>query len=124
MAITLDNATSNNELIKYLSTKTTQWNSCISNNEFLHAIYDAHVLNLVVKDGIEEEITYIEAIRTAVKFVHASPARLGTFKKCVEIEKKLSQKALPSMDVDTRWNSTYLMLESSIDFEKAFERLG
>lgn len=123
LAITLDNATSNNELVKYLSTKTTKWHSCISNNEFLHVRCAAHVLNLVVRDGLGEEIASVEAIRNAVKFVHSSPARLDTFKRCVEIE-KIKSKALPSMDVDTRWNSTYLMLESSIEFEKAFERLG
>ncbi|KAK1365350.1 hypothetical protein POM88_040911 [Heracleum sosnowskyi] len=72
-------------------------------------------------DGLEEEIAFVEAIRTTVKFVHASPARLDTFKKCVEIE-KIKSRSLKSMDVETRWNSTYHMFESSIEFEKAFER--
>ncbi|XP_074327621.1 zinc finger BED domain-containing protein RICESLEEPER 1-like [Apium graveolens] len=113
---------SNNDLVKYLATKTNKWNSCICDNEFLQVRCAAHILNLVVKDGLEEEIASVEAIRNAVKYVRASPARLDTFKRCVEIE-KIRSKFLPSMDVDTKWNSTYLMLESSIDFEKAFERL-
>lgn len=54
LAMTVDNATSNNELINYLSTKTTKWSSCISNNEFLHVRCATHILNLVVKDGLEE----------------------------------------------------------------------
>lgn len=74
-----------------------------------------HILNLVVKDGLEEEIKNVQVIRNAVKYVHASPTRLDKFKKTVEIE-KIKFKFLPSMDIDTRWNSTYLMSESSIDF--------
>ncbi|XP_074367181.1 zinc finger BED domain-containing protein DAYSLEEPER-like [Apium graveolens] len=122
LSLTVDNATSNNDLVKYLATKTKKWNSCIVENEFLHVRCAAHILNLVVRDGLEEEIASVEAIRNAVKYVRSSPARLDTFKRCVEIE-KIKSKSLPSMDVDTRWNSTYLMLESSVDFEKAFERL-
>lgn len=114
MCMTLDNAASNNDLVKYLASKMNKWNSCISENEFLHVRCAAHILNLVVKDGLEEEIASVEAIRNAVKYVRASPARLDGFKRCVEIE-KIKSKFLPSMDVDTRWNSTYLMLGRIID---------
>ncbi|KAM5575768.1 hypothetical protein ABKV19_014623 [Rosa sericea] len=45
--------------------------------------------------------------------------RLDIFKKTVERE-KLPCKGLVCLDVPTRWNSTYLMLEAALKFKKAF----
>jgi len=55
--------------------------------------------------------------------VRSSPSRLLVFKKCAE---KLHVKCKKSLwlDVATRWNSTYLMLEVAEKFEKVFVRLG
>lgn len=44
------------------------------------------------------------------------------FKECASRE-KINCKSLVFLDVPTRWNSTYLMLEASLKFKKAFERL-
>ena len=122
LTLTADNASANDALLKYLKDKTGKWSSCIANNEFLHVRCSAHVLNLVVKDGLSEENASIEAIRNAVKFIRSSAARFDAFKKCAEIE-KIKSKAMPSIDVDTRWNTIYLMLESAVDYELAFDRL-
>ncbi|XP_038896681.1 zinc finger BED domain-containing protein RICESLEEPER 2-like [Benincasa hispida] len=57
-----------------------------------------------------------------VRFVRTSPARLATFKKCIK-EGNIDSKSMLCLDVPTRWNSIYLMLEAAVKFEKAFERL-
>ncbi|KAK2639012.1 hypothetical protein Ddye_026807 [Dipteronia dyeriana] len=49
-----------------------------------------------------------------------SLARLQKFKSCTERE-KISLKKVLCLDVPTRWNSTYWMLESAEKFQKAFE---
>ena len=49
-----------------------------------------------------------------------SPARLAKFKECALVEKIQSKSSL-CLDVSTRWNSTYLMLDVAQKFEKAFE---
>ncbi|KAK2646633.1 hypothetical protein Ddye_021828, partial [Dipteronia dyeriana] len=59
----------------------------------------------------------VVSIRNAVKFVKSSPSRFDGFKKCVERE-KIQNKGLVVLVVPTRWNSTYLMLESSLQFVK------
>lgn len=91
-------------------------------HKFLHVRCCAHIVNLVVKSGLEEHNESIDKIRTAVRFVRSSPSRLKVFKKCAELE-KISSKSLLSLDIETRWNATYLMLESAEKFEKAFARL-
>ncbi|XP_071917201.1 zinc finger BED domain-containing protein RICESLEEPER 2-like [Coffea arabica] len=56
-----------------------------------------------------------------MRYIRQSPSRLKKFKKCAEIE-KIDCKRLLSLDVATRWNSTYLTLDSAHRFERAFER--
>ena len=61
-------------------------------------------------------------IRNAVKYVKSSPARLKNLKHVWSM-KFPEGASLVVQDVSTRWNSTYLMLESTLKFQKAFERL-
>ncbi|KAF7834757.1 zinc finger BED domain-containing protein RICESLEEPER 2-like [Senna tora] len=63
----------------------------------------------------------ITKIRNALRYVRASPAGMKKFKECVEKE-KIQSTSMVQLDVPTRWNSTYLMLDSALKFEKAFSR--
>jgi hypothetical protein len=47
-----------------------------------------------------------------VKYVKSSPSRFDKFKACMETE-KIQFKGLLCLDVPTRWNSTYNMLEAA-----------
>ncbi|KNA24973.1 hypothetical protein SOVF_010790, partial [Spinacia oleracea] len=55
-------------------------------------------------------------------YVRSSPSRIQKFKACAE-EENITSKALVCLDVDTRWNSTYLMLRSALVFKKAFKNM-
>ena len=61
----------------------------------------------------------IVRIRWAVRYVRSSPRRLRRFKDCVELE-NIESKSLVCLDVETRWNLTYMMLEVASKFQKAF----
>ncbi|WVY90124.1 hypothetical protein V8G54_035638 [Vigna mungo] len=75
-----------------------------------------NILSLIVKDGLKEIKDSISKIRSAVK---SSPARFARFKAYVEQE-GISYKGIVCLDVETRWNSTYLMLETSLKYKDAF----
>ena len=81
-----------------------------------------HIINLVVGDGLKDLHSSICSIRNAVRYVRSSATRLRRFKECAK-EENIQSKALLSLDVPTRWNSTYLMLEAALKFKKAFTRL-
>ena len=55
-------------------------------------------------------------------YVKSSPNRFEKFKACVEKE-KIQSKSLLCLDVPTRWNSTYLMLENAQKFVATFKRM-
>ncbi|XP_038896277.1 zinc finger BED domain-containing protein RICESLEEPER 2-like [Benincasa hispida] len=120
MTLTVDNASSNDTAIAYL--KKHFKHGLVLDGEFLHVRCCAHILNLIVCDGLKDINDSLVRIRDAVRFVRSSPARLATFKKCIK-EGNIDSKSILCLDVPTRWNSTYLMLEAGVKFEKAFERL-
>ncbi|KAL0393387.1 UNVERIFIED_CONTAM: putative AC transposase [Sesamum latifolium] len=80
----------------------------------------AHIINLVVQDGLKgkDEHEVISRIREAVRYVRNSPTRYKKFQECVEF---METKKLLSLDVPTRWNSTYLMLEAAACLKSAFD---
>ncbi|WCJ37927.1 Zinc finger BED domain-containing protein RICESLEEPER 2 [Euphorbia peplus] len=119
--VTVDNSISNDTAIAYLKKKFVNWEGCIGNCKYLHMRCIAHILNLVVVEGLKELIEPIKKIRNVVRYIRQSPARLKKFKECIEAE-KIPDKNLLCLDVCTRWNSTYLMLDTAQKFEKAFER--
>ena len=82
----------------------------------------AHILNLVVQDGLKEHNEFVIKIRNAVHYVRSSSVKRDAFKECVE-HVKISNKSLLCLDVETKWNSTYLMLDAAENFEAAFVRL-
>ena len=120
LTITINNVSSNDLSIACLKDRFP-WRCRVLNNEFLHVHCSTHILNLV-EDGLKENNESIIKIRNAVRYVRSSLARLDAFKKCVE-HVKISYKRILCLDVETRWNSTYLMLDAIVKFEATFVKL-
>jgi len=97
-----------NGAIGHMRKRLQIWKNAICDGEFLHVRCSAHILNLIVGDGLKELDYSIMAIRNAVICVRASSSRLERFKTCVKNTCK-EDKALVCLDVPTRWNSTYLI---------------
>ena len=121
MSITVDNASSNDVAVTYLKDQLKNWRSTIANAKYIHVRCVAHIINLIVVEGLKEINTSVAKVRAVVRYVRHSPSRLQKFKDCVEAE-RIKSKGLLSLDVCTRWNSTYLMLETAQKFERAFKR--
>ncbi|KAL5758800.1 hypothetical protein ACOSP7_021411 [Xanthoceras sorbifolium] len=122
--ITVDNATANATAMSYVRRKLNSWqlDGAILGGKYLHVRCCAHILNLIVSDGLKDLHESVVAIRNAVKYVKSSPSRLDIFRRCVTHE-KITSNGLVVLDVPTRWNSTFLMLESAVKLVRAFQRL-
>ena len=82
----------------------------------------AYILNLIVGDGLKEIDASITKVREAMRYVKSSPNRNQTFMGFVE-RLGIQSKSLLCLDVPTRQNSTYFMLETAEKFKKVFIRM-
>ena len=121
--ITVDNATANTlAMTKFREEFTSHGeDALILNGEFLRVRCATQILNVIVKEGLKEIDDSIIAIRNAIQYVRSSTNRLKSFEFRVETG-KMSRGSLP-LDVKTRWNSTYLMLDQALKFRLAFEKM-
>jgi len=122
LTVTVDNASSNNLTIKYLKRVISNWASNILSNDFMHVKCCAHIVNLIVCAGLKDIDDSVVNIRNAVRFVRSSPSRQLFFNQCAERLKIESKKSV-CLDVATRWNSTYMMLDAADKFDVVFMRL-
>lgn len=74
--VTVDNASSNDIVVAYLKRKLNAWGFSILNYKYLHMRCIAHIINLVVINGLKENIDPVKKIREVVRYVRQSPARL------------------------------------------------
>ncbi|XP_059451427.1 zinc finger BED domain-containing protein RICESLEEPER 2-like [Corylus avellana] len=118
--ITVDNASTNDAALEFVKRRTGNKEGAILESRFMHIRCCAHILNLIVTDGLKEVDDSIVRVRSAVKYVKSSPARFEKFKGCIERE-QISFKGLLCLDVSTRWNSTFLMLEGAEKCQSAFQ---
>ena len=74
----------------------------------------AHSLNLIVKEGLSSSKIILEKIRNLSISVRVSSKKRQSF---FNLAKTKDLEILPIMDVQTRWNSTYLMLERALQLK-------
>jgi hypothetical protein len=91
------------------------------NGDLFHVRCAAHILNLIVQDGLKSIQSVIKNVRETVKYVKGSTLRKEKFRLYA------NQVNAPNIslvaDTPTRWNSTYIMLETAQKFREAFNRM-
>ena len=77
--ITVDNCLSNDGMIDILSEKLSSSGSLLLNGKIFHMRCAAHVLNLIVKEGLDVIRVEIENICESVAYWSATPSRVEKF---------------------------------------------
>jgi hypothetical protein len=119
-SLTLDNASANEVVVKEIILELNKHNPLICDGLFFHIRCANHILNLVAKDGMSVMASSIKNIRAFVLAVKGSPLQWEEFQKCAT-ECVMDTKVGLSLDVGTRWNSTYCMLRDLLHYRAAFE---
>ena len=78
--LTMDNASSNLTTIKFLQKVIKDWDGTVLENEFMHMRCCAHILNLIVGEGLKEIDASVARVCEVVRYVKSSPNRNQTFR--------------------------------------------
>jgi hypothetical protein len=121
-AITVDNASSNdvsiNRVRMVLNERSTSPPEM--NGRYFHVRCAAHIINLVVKDGLKIVSSAVNKIRKSVRYPKSTSSRKQLFQELAINLTNTKLPALPSVDVPTRWNSTYHMMNSALPYKEVF----
>jgi hypothetical protein len=117
--ITLDNASNNDRATAILKLHLQGRGKLHFDGLFFHVRCCAHILNLIVQDGLSTIESCVWKIREGVKYLRKSPDRLLKFGE-VAITLGVHTRQSLCIDVKTHWNSTHRMLVSTIHYKFVF----
>jgi hypothetical protein len=84
----------------------------------VHQRCACHIINLIVKSGLKRLKDCTDVFRTAINFLKSSNHRIAAFKNYC-IAKGVRPRKF-GLDMDVRWNSTYLMLKHLLPYKSVF----
>jgi hypothetical protein len=118
--ITLDNCSTNDNLVDQMQDKMCL-SSLMLSGKLMHMRCAPHIINLIIKDGMSIMESDIQRVRESVGFWSCTPKRHACFEKLVsQVNIKYEKKI--ALNCKTRWNSTYLMLSTALEYKLVFYR--
>jgi len=87
-------------------------------NSLVHQCCACHIINLIVKSGLKRWKHFIDDFRTTINFLNSSNQCTALFKN-YSIAKGVRPLKF-CLDIDVRWNATYLMLKHLIPYRSIF----
>jgi hypothetical protein len=118
--ITLDNCSTNDNLVDQMQDKMSL-SSLMLSGKLMHMRCAAHIINLIIKDGMSIMESDLQRVRESVGFWSGTPKRHACFEKLVsQVNIKYEKKI--ALNCKTRWNSTYLMLSIALEYKLVFDR--
>ncbi|GKD48556.1 zinc finger BED domain-containing protein RICESLEEPER 2-like protein [Tanacetum coccineum] len=118
MTISVDNASANDAAMRILTAHFKRLGTLFCDGIFFHVRCPAHILNLMVQDGLEVIKDIVQKVHASVSYINASDSRLKVFSQVAQ-QLHLPERKL-ILDCKTRWNSTYKMLSTAILIKEAF----
>ena len=110
----VDKCSTNHAMMEILLDKFEK-SSLLLGGKFMHNRCSAHILNLIVQDGLDVISSAIEKVRDCVSFWMLTPKRIEKFEEACRFLNLSTSKRL-IFYCKTRWNSTFLMLQAVLPF--------
>jgi len=126
--VTLDNASSNTSAMNILTPIFAGYLGPDPDHDpfdpqthkysLVHQCCACHIINLIVKSGLKRLKHFIDDFRTTINFLNSSNQCTALFKN-YSIAKGVRPRKF-CLDIDVRWNATYLMLKHLIPYRSIF----
>ncbi|TYJ30074.1 hypothetical protein E1A91_A06G109400v1 [Gossypium mustelinum] len=123
-SITLDNASYNDLMVSCLKNQFRANRAILCDGAFFQVRCCAHILNLIVEAGLELADDVVGKVRNGIKYIKKSGIRKKRFYDVADKSFHLNVTKKLRQDVCVRWNSTYLMLESSLYYKDVLDYWG
>ncbi|KAJ4816636.1 Zinc finger BED domain-containing protein DAYSLEEPER [Rhynchospora pubera] len=117
--LTLDNCSANDNAITHLERKL--WEKTDFRGKHMHMRCTAHILNILVQDGMVVIQSAVRKIRELMRHITSYPSRLQSFNYIAEELKFKPRKGL-ILDCPTRWNSTFEMIKQALEYKEVLMR--
>jgi hypothetical protein len=120
LSCTLDNASNNDTFVNNITNNRKREMPLLLDGEFFHSRCNAHCYNLIAQDGIRLIEASLVDLRTFIKCIR-TPKSFEDFEAHIQQDRNadlLKNKARPSLDVRTRWNSTYDMISNILPYSE------
>jgi len=117
----LDNASSNETHSRLLKDRLlTNNNGLLYGGEYFHIQCCAHILNLIVQDNFKVSKNALTKFIESIKYVKGPEGKMNAFKACVVKVGGVDTKVGLCLNVPTRWNSTFVMLQRALAHTDVF----
>lgn len=122
LAITVDNAANNKTMVQELQKLIFNSHNQVWDSENMMFRCFAHVLNLVVVQGMKEPLVdeIVSKLRNLVVYIRGSTQRLDDLESCCDDVG--IPRTRPSLDVCTRWNSVHIMIQNALKLKDAINK--
>jgi hypothetical protein len=118
-SITLDNASANACAMTKLVPHLVPYVTCsLTAAGLMHQHCAYHIINLIVKSGLKCIKDQLEDFCRAISWLNSSNQRIASVKSFCIAHGVCPHKF--SLDMDVRWNSTYLMLKHLVPYKNTF----
>jgi hypothetical protein len=114
LSVTLDNASANASAMDKLTPSLSSY----VGSSLLHQRCACYIINLIVKSGLKRLDTYLDDFRIAIFFLNSSNQHIASFKLYCLAAGVHPRKF--GLDMNIRWNSTYLMLKHLVPYKDTF----
>nr|XP_043622006.1 zinc finger BED domain-containing protein RICESLEEPER 1-like [Erigeron canadensis]XP_043622007.1 zinc finger BED domain-containing protein RICESLEEPER 1-like [Erigeron canadensis] len=121
-SMTLDDCFSYDDIASRTKSWLSQNRPLLKNGELFDMRCASHLVKSLIHDSMESLKDLTQKIRESVRYVKSLSVTQGKFDEFAQQVGITTEKRL-SLDNPWRWNSTYLMLETALEYRNAFDVL-
>lgn len=118
-ALTLDDCSVDDDITLRIKERVSEKRPFLSTRQILDVRSAAHLISSIVQDAMDALHDVIQKIRESIRYVKSSQEVQGKFNEISQRAGINSQKTL-YLDFPLHWKSTYIMLETALEYRNAF----